>query len=348
MGRLVKIGFSFWGFCENIKKSRIANTPDGLRYCRPLIVDEMIGRGHNVYALQQQRELEPYAGLIYSEGSLPELDVLFVEWRWPTYKNSGSKKFEPDLDRQSEILDHYHGNIPVIIWDTDLKLSPIDERRWPKAIIADPSIDPVHLTRPRHRLNYCTDFNPLYDLRGTKLEYGYVGNNYERQHMFKKYISAPALQLRQSGIQTKVFGNWLQASPERPHPSLLIKDNPYVAFCDRVGFTESMSIQNLFLCTTHITKDMYAKRGFVPPRYLESLMCRTIGLVPEEFKHNSILGSSWCVRTSDDIISVVKKISKMSFLEMQEVLDEQEFNIKNCGYDFTVKNVVNFIEDKIS
>ena len=340
----MKIGFSFWGYCESIDASTIANTPDGLRYCRPLIVNEMSARGHQIYALQQKRECTGYPGLLYADHHFPDLDVLFIEWRWPTYKNSGELKFEPDLDRQLELLDYYHGKVPIVIWDTDLKLTSLDEKRWPLAIIADPSIDPITLTRSRTRLNYCTDFKRIVNYDGARIEYGYIGNNYERKAMFKKYVTTPSGQLRNMGIQTKVYGNWLQVSPERDHPSILIKESPYVAFCDRVGFTESMRLQGTFLCTTHITKDTYAKRGFVPPRYLEALACHTISLVPQEFKYNTILGTRWCVGSGDDIVNAVKQISKLRGSDIDNILSEQEYNLKNCGYDFSVSGVVNFIE----
>ena len=106
---MTKIGISYWGFCEKLENCNTANTPDGHRYGRPILVDDLNRRGHTVYALQKKRELSPYPGLLYAHDWFPDLDILFVEWRWSTYKNSGPDKFEPDLDRQIELLEYYYG-----------------------------------------------------------------------------------------------------------------------------------------------------------------------------------------------------------------------------------------------
>ena len=167
----MKIGISYWGYCEKFEDCKVAETPDGHRYGRPILVDELIKRGHEVIALQPRREGNPYPGLTYSL-DYPDLDALFVEWRWPTYKNSGSNKFEPDLDRQEQLLKHYHGQVPVIAWDTDLKITADDEIRWPNMIIADPSLEPVHLTRKRERLTFWTDFKEYLECYSHPMQYG--------------------------------------------------------------------------------------------------------------------------------------------------------------------------------
>ena len=100
----MKVGLSYWGFCEEFRSSTIANTPDGHRYGRPVLVNALTSRGHEVIALQKRRETVPYPLLTYSD-AYPDLDVVFFEWRWPTYKNSGLNRFEPDLDRQAALLD---------------------------------------------------------------------------------------------------------------------------------------------------------------------------------------------------------------------------------------------------
>ena len=83
---MARVGLSYWGFCEDFKAGQIANTPDGHRYGRPVLVDTLTERGHQVIALQDRREEVPYPSLTYHNG-FPDLDILFFEWRWPTYKN---------------------------------------------------------------------------------------------------------------------------------------------------------------------------------------------------------------------------------------------------------------------
>ena len=342
----MKIGLSYWGFCEDYNASVIANTPDGHRYGRPVLVDALTSRGHSVVALQQQREIVPYPSLTYDLG-FPDLDVVFLEWRWPTYKNSGPDRFEPDLSRQTALLDYYHEQgVPVIAWDTDLKMTPEDEQRWPNMIIADPTFEPAEFILNRHRLPFWSDFKPVRDPVEGSTEFGYIGNNYERDDMFMKYYSTPSLSLRPSGVQTKVHGNWLQRSPERASPESLIQKHPSVAFGNRVGFKESMSLLGSFICTVHITKPRYAKQGFASPRYLENIITNTPALVPSEFLIPNLLGSYWTVDTSASVVKKVLELKALSAHEREAIVNEQrEALLKH--HDFSVSAVCDFIEDKV-
>ena len=342
----MKIGISYWGYCENFSDSDISNTPDGHRYGRPVLVDELSSRGHQVYSMQQKRETKPYPGILYTPDSFPDLDVLFVEWRWPTYKNFGKQKFETDLDRQTELLDFYHGKIPIIAWDTDLKMQPEDETRWPEMIITDPSFEPRRLTRDRVRLTFWSDFKRIIPDQKDFVEYGYVGNNYERDKMFHKYYGSVATTLRARGIQTKVHGNWLQRSPERDSPESLISRHKNVAFGKRASFKESMHLLGSFVCTAHITKPLYAQMGFASPRYLENIVVGTPGLVPVEFKYNNILGEDWIVSSPKDVVSAVCKIKDLSISQRNELVKEQTFSLLK-HHDFSVKNVGDFIESTV-
>jgi len=341
----MKLGISYWGFCEPFEASREAKTPDGHRYGRPIMVDALTSRGHDVYALQQRREAVPYPGIKYDSG-FPDLDVLFIEWRWPTYKNSGTKKFEPDLDRQIELLSHYHGKIPVVIWDCDYKVTHQDEMVWPNAIIADPAFEPRNLTRRRERLMFWTDWKKLLPVNEISFEYGYVGNNYERPQAFERYYSLPAGGLRILGIQTTVHGNWLEVSPERESPRSLISSHTNVAFAPRLNFYDSMKRLNSFVATTHITKPEYAQRGFASPRYVENIVSNIPALVPEEFLVSGLLGKDWIVNGSGSVVEKVRKISEMTLDERTSLICEQENNLKSHGV-FSVDGVVDFLESLI-
>ncbi len=104
----MRIGISAWGFNE--KTSGIAKTPDGHRYGRPILIDALVNAGHKVLWMQERRDTIAYPGLIYtypnmiklgmSKGTaFPDIDILFVEHRWPTYKNSEHNSTEPELQR---------------------------------------------------------------------------------------------------------------------------------------------------------------------------------------------------------------------------------------------------------
>jgi len=343
---MAKIGISYWGFCEKIGNCNTANTPDGHRYGRPVLVDDLTQRGHAVYALQEKRESFSYPGLLYAYDRFPDLDILFIEWRWPTHKNSGLDKFEPDLDRQIELLDYYHDKIPIVAWDTDLKMTPEDETRWPNMIVADPTLSPQSFSIPRIRLTFWSDFRVLFEPCEGAVEFGYIGNNYERDEMFGKYYSDAASHLRSSGIQTKVWGNWLQRSPERSSPEQIIQKHPWIAFAERVSFEKSMAILNKFICTVHITKPRYARQGFCSPRYLENIVTNTPALVPEEFCENNILGSMWSVSSPQDVVQKVKYLKSLTAQDRSEITDQQRENLL-ARHDFRVKHVSDLLENII-
>ena len=341
-----KIGISYWGFCEQLEDCNVANTPDGLRYGRPQLVDELLSRKHEVIALQQRRESTPYPGIIYDEEGYPDLDILFVEWRWPTWKNSGTQAFESDLDRQTRLVDHYHGEIPIIAFDTDLQITAEDEMRWPEMIIADPCFDPITLTKKRHRLPWWSDFKEFFEPSEGSVVYGYIGNNYNREQQFLKYYASVSQSFRHVGIQTMVYGNWMQHSPERPHPRAIIQNYPNVAFVDRVGFFESMKVLNSFICTTHISKDNYSQRGNVTMRYFETLACNVPALVPTNFYAPEILGKEWSVSSTADIFDKAFYLMKLNKEERRNVVEEQRYSFTQY-YNFHVENTVDFIESFI-
>jgi len=367
----MRVGLSYWGFCEKFDECNVADTPDGVRFNRPMLVDEFVARGHRVLAMQPQREAKLYGGLARTGQQLnvdivwdidgrshasyedfaqyfPEIDLLFVEWRWPTWKNFGSGHVEPDWDRQVAMLDKYCGKIPVVVWDADFKIRPEDERRWPEMIIADPALDPRVLTRDRVVLPFYSNWHMLFDEQPIEYSYNYVyvGNNYERDAYFMKYYSNPADELRSAGIQTAVWGNWLNRSPERADPSVAIQNYPSVAFQGRVGFKDSMIAVRNAICVTHIQKESYFKQGLITPRFHEALACGTPALVPDECYIPDILGKRWCVHTASDVVKAVQLIAGLSSASRKELLDEQLYEFKkHMPYDVTT--TVDFFESLI-
>lgn len=348
----VIVGLSYWGYCERLEDCTFADTPDGHRFGRPLMVDELIRRGYRVISLQQKREAKAYPGLGYNN-ELPDIDILFVEWRWKTHKNDKTHpkhdpdRYEPDFDRQVELLDFYHGKIPIIVWDTDLQITEEDEKRWPEMIIADPSFKTNRLTRDRVFVPFWSDFKTIFAPVDYSYCYGYVGNNYNRKSQFDKYYGHPAGFLRNdNGIETLIHGNWLERSPERDPPSEMIRAHPSVAFGYRLSFNDSMRLLNRFVCTTHISKDIYSKLGNVTARYFESLMCNTPALVPAEFYKSDILGRDWVVNSPDDVIKKVSEISKMDANQRANIVAEQRSSLMRAG-PFSVSHVVNLVEDVI-
>lgn len=375
----MRLGFSYWGVLADFEQHRFidVDTPDGHRYGRPIFVRELLSRGHQVVALQQRREPEPYVvrsgppsygsrsvqyplegtggpGGYCKVEEFPELDALFLEWRWPTWKNDSSdpqhqpERYEPDLDRQRRILEHYRGRVPIVLWDTDLKVTREDEEAWPEAIVADPTFDGNRLTRDRVSIPFWTDWKELFPVEEPYPVYGYIGNRYERELEFGRYYYYPATVLRKYGIQTTMHGNWLRRSPERSSPSDLIQSTRDVAFGHRMNFYDSMKLMGRFACTTHVSKDLYYRAGFVSPRYLEALAVGCPGLVPQGMwsEHGHLLGEQWSVFPGDRTAEAVDTIAELSLGGRKHLVESQREALKKFG-KFDVARVVDYLESLV-
>lgn len=282
-------------------------------------------------------------------GPFPDLDIIFMEWRWSTWKNDRYhpdfkyEMFQPDLERQREILSYYHGKIPIIAWDTDLKITESDEKVWPELIIADPSFEPRNLTRSRYSLPFWSDFKRLFSVSEPYPIYGYIGNNYERPDEFNAYyFGGVSARLRSVGIQTSMYGNWLMSSPERESPQDIIRKNENVAFNHRMNFYESMQMMNKFICTTHVSKPLYYKHKFMSPRYHEAVAVGCPALTPEGF--DPIFGEKFRARANpSDVVEKIKMFSKLTLEERKEVIESQSDSLKSLGLG--VENAVDFVEN---
>ncbi len=111
----------------------------------------------------------------------------------------------------------------------------------------------------------------------------------------------------------------------------------------RLSFKESMQILNSFICTAHITKPIYAERGFVSPRIFESLACNTPALIPEECLHSYLFIKDWKIGSSADVVNVVDRLSNIDKHGREGIIIEQRHHIMSNA-EFDVKNVVKFIE----
>ena len=321
--------YSFWGFITPLEKNTIVNTPDGERGNRVDFVNELMKRGHTPIQLQKMRDEEQYPGVEYDDTTFPDGDILYVEWRWPTWKNSGENPAESDYKRQCEVLDYYHEQgIPIIIHDGDLKMTPEEEARWPNAVLADACVSPQHQTRERITIPWCNYMKRYFE---SPVEYSYnytyVGNNYEREEPFAKYYSSTARELRQQGVQTMIYGNWLSKSPERKDPAELLRDSPEVSFGPRLSYKDIFGVLNSSIAVTHITKPAYTPYGNITGRFFEAIKSNVPALVPIEFQHAVAVGlkdESLLVRTPADVVTKVSWLAKLSADERKALVNAQE------------------------
>lgn len=323
----MKIGFSFWGFLTPLEKNSYVNTPDGERGNRVDFVDEMLSRGHSVVRLQKQRDDAPYPNVMTDDKGFPDVDVAYFEWRWPTWKNTGPSPSEPDYSRQCELLDHYHKKgVPIIIHDGDLKMTPEEELQWPNAILSDACVNPRVQTRSRLTVPWCNYMKRYFEPAVGSYSYTYVGNNYERDVQFTKYYADPSGDLRRLGIQTTVYGNWLQRSPERKDPSELISSFPHIAFGGRLSYKDIFPAFNNSIAVTHITKDDYIPYGNITGRFFEAIKSGVPALIPDEYFHARPvgLGGELLVKSPEDVVKKVKWLFDMPLDQRVELVNAQE------------------------
>ncbi len=324
----MRVLYSFWGFITPLEKNSIVNTPDGERGNRVDWVNELLKRGHTPIQLQKMRDDEQYPGVEYDDTGYPEGDILYVEWRWPTWKNSGESPVEPDYSRQCAVLDYYHEqNIPIVIVDGDLKMTPEEELRWPNAILADACVSPRHQTRKRITIPWCNYMKRYFEPVEYSYNYTYVGNNYEREEQFAKYYTAPSPVLREAGVQTMIYGNWLNKSPERIDPAVLLRQTPNVAFGPRLAYKDIFKVLNESITVTHITKPAYTPYGNITGRFFEAIKSNVPALVPIEFQHAIPVGladKSLLVETWLDVVEKTKWIATLDAAARKALVDAQE------------------------
>jgi len=324
----MKVLYSFWGFITPLEKNSMVNTPDGERGNRVDFVNELLSRGHEVVQLQKMRDDEQYPGVQYDASGFPDGDVLYVEWRWPTWKNSGENSQESDYTRQCELLDYYHEQgMTIIIHDGDLKMTPEEEQRWPNAILSDACVSPQHQTRDRITIPWCNYMKRYFEPVEYSYNYTYVGNNYEREDPFAKYYTGPSAALRAEGVQTMIYGNWLNKSPERIDPAVLLAQTPNVAFGPRLAYKDIFKVLNESITVTHITKPAYTPFGNITGRFFEAIKSNVPALVPIEFTHAVPVGLSdgtLLVKSTQDVVDKVKWISSLSAAERKTLVDAQE------------------------
>lgn len=330
----MKIAYGFWG--ELIKPDTAGGTATTLFSAvgeRHLLVEEFTKRGHELILVHERREAEPYPGVQYEAVEVPDVDVCYLEWRWPMPRNSGPNPVDSDWVRQSQLLTEYQKRgTPVIVFDTDMKIRPEDEFRWNKMIIGEPTVDHSKILRKRIQLNWVTDFVPYYDTPERPISYCYLGNNYERTDQFLKYYGAPAIELRDYGIQTLVHGNWLERSSDRESPEEILKKFKGVDFGTRLSYKDGMKMMSNSICTANLAKKEYYEHGFITSRIYESILTGIPCLTPIEHKHLASVGlGDWLIDSPQDVVRKVVTLGRMTREARRDIVDQQLEALKKLG-----------------
>lgn len=279
MDHEVKIGYSFWGFLG----PGVTDTPDGGRSHRRVLIDGLRSRGHDLVFLQLDRDYTE-AGLDLSEVytwdvGLSEIDVLFLEWRWPIPGRNttwcGAAGHTCDLHRQQELLDHYtyvHGTL-TILWDKDRQLPADDPLRTTGNVVVCEAA--VHSTPGAVSLLFPVADAALAAADPAALAamprdvpLAYVGNQYDRDTAFDTFFAPAAASHRHM-----VAGKWTRTAAW-----------PHVSFIGRVPFSDVAEIYGRTLATVLLLPDRYARVGQMTQRLAEAVLAGCVPLTPASIR----------------------------------------------------------------
>jgi hypothetical protein len=275
VGDEVLIGYSFWGFLG----PGVVDTPDGGRSHRRPLVDGLRQAGHDIVFLQPNRDLCD-AGLDLSssyrwDAGMPDLDALFLEWRWPIHGRNtlpcGRPGHTCDLHRQAELVTHYTHRlgIPTILWDKDRQLDPADSlRQTSNVTICEPALCPspgatTLLFPVADTILAAADPEKL-AARHRSTPLVYVGNQYDRDDAFDTFFAPAAMHLPHL-----IAGKWTDT---RRWPGL--------NFIGRVSFPQVAEIHSDALATVLLLPGRYAQAGQVTQRIFEAVLAGCVPLLP--------------------------------------------------------------------
>jgi hypothetical protein len=296
----MRIGYSCWGFLG----PGITDTPDGGRSHRRPFVDALIASGHRIVFLQADRDRhEAGDALDYDfDPAFPEIDALFLEWRWPIPGRNttacGSPGHTCDLHRQHELLHHYTADrrTPTVIWDKDRRL-PAESpwRHRPGVAVCEAALNPspgaTSLLFPAadEWLDHTTPESLARINRPISL--AYVGNQYDRDDAFDRYF-APAAE----HMSHAVAGKWPDTGRW-----------PHVTFLGRLCFPDAMALYGTALATVLLLPQSYARAGQMTQRIFEAVLSGCLPLCPVEIHHaEQFVPDPLLVRNGTDVVRVLR------------------------------------------
>ncbi|MFE0132362.1 hypothetical protein ACFWY6_12440 [Streptomyces sp. NPDC059037] len=305
----MKIGYSFWGFLGN----GITDTPDGGRSHRRPLIDALLDRGHEIVFLQANRDLleagDDLGGAYAFDSGMPDIDVLFLEWRWPidgrNTTECGATDHTCDLHRQAELIKRYSvaRGTPMVIWDKDRQLRPDSLwRRAPRVAVCEAALQPTpgayQLLFPvADRLLDQADPDVL-ARQPREITLGYVGNQYvgnrqDRDEHFDRFF-APAA----SCFEHQVGGKWTDTSRW-----------PHVSFLGRIPFEQAHHLYSGALATVLLLPKRYAEAGQMTQRIFEAVLAGCLPLAPADIRQvERFVPEALVVRSGSHVIHQLNRL----------------------------------------
>jgi hypothetical protein len=363
----MRLGYSYWGFLgdNKIEGGIPISAPDGNPTYSWSIVHEALKRGWKVWSMQKDRDMEAmvsigrdnfqafsqvkrfnaYAGMYRTFGEeLPELDVLLLEWRFPipgrnTPEVKGRPGYQPDLERQLQLLEYYRAKgTKVIFWDLDHKLSAADEDYWQPHAIFEPSAKPfVGPTGDRVRTDFpfvvedLLQFPTLSANPNRKLVY--IGSRYERDDVITEWVK-PASD-KWPG-QVEFWGNWLKTIDSCK------KLWPNVSYNDRITAKDFRRVYAEAVCVPLLGKKSFLENGLVTLRPMEALLFGTIPIgLRSHVGIERYVQPGLVAGDGQDMIEVVETLAGMPLKERDRIRRE---NVEQLSF-IDASHFIDKIED---
>ena len=318
----MRIGYSWWGFLadEKMKNGKLISSPDGNATYSWTIIHELQKRGHEVYQMMPDRDYEYVTGTGYSAFKsfcqqdryeayrdlirtntihMPDLDLLLHEWRMPIFgRNTPSARFrpdfQPDYDRQWELLGHYRGKCPVIGFDLDYQMTDSDEMIFDRVLDLGhkPGFNRVHTEIP-------FDFMHMDDFKVVSPynRIAYIGNRYARDEAIEKYLAPIS-----HDIGIHLYGNWLEGGRNS------LEKWPAFHYYPRVTSSDFRNIYCHSSITPLLAKEEYCTYGFMTARIWECLFFGTLPVGMAEFDGiERYLPNELIVNSADELLEVAKR-----------------------------------------
>lgn len=387
----MRLGYSYWGFLGDRKEDAAGNeisAPDGNATYSWSIIHEARKRGWQVHAMQEDRDrpafmrsggnfaafserkrIDAYNGLLQTNGvTLPELDVLLIEWRFPIFgrnccswegqpcfpstAKSGQPimangygnnpiELQPDLFRQYELLRHYKAKgTKVIFWDLDHKVELRDEEYYKPDAVFEPSFKPKKVLMDRVRTDFpfvVEDLLQFPTLSANPMrKLVYIGSRYERDEVITEWVK-PASD-KWPG-QVEFWGNWLKTI------DACRKLWPNVSYHDRITAKDFRKVYAEAVAVPLLGKKSFLESGLVTLRPMEALLLGTIPIgLSSHAGIDRYVQPGLIAGDGNDMIEVVETLCGLPLKERDRIRKE---NVEQLSF-IDASRFVDKIEDVIN
>ena len=235
------------------------------------------------------------------------------------------------------MIQKYGEKIPLVVWDKDqqLAISPKEDRQWlinSETYVLEPSLYPFASDRTRclFPLEYpiTFDLHSLNMKQNRKMKLVYIGNQYDRDKMYYKYLGDAA-----HYCEINVYGKWNRVQPVNN-----------IIHHGRVAFEKVANLYNQSLVTVLLAPDRYLQTGQYTQRIFESILGGCIPLVPREYRGARQIFPEFCqISSGYDIAKCIQDIQNMTDTDWKELLTA----LGECLEPFNLKHTLNIIERAI-